>query len=192
MSSQSDFDLKLGSDRSYVHNVRLALLCLVLGGAVLATARLVLWQGVPEARFPARIGEILGWMSLAASAVLLFAEWRHSELQMNWMAGRSHSTRGAIAGGNPARAEAIDKLYAELRPLMSQAATDPGLQKEIQKKLSHLRQLQNEEAEEMERRFEGGLLLKPGEGLRALERAKELLAQYENPSVPDGSSERKD
>ena len=52
---------------------------------------------------------------------------------------------------------------------MSQAAADPDLQTEIQAKLARLRQLQTEEADEMEKRFDAGLLLKPGEGWQALE-----------------------
>jgi len=89
------------------------------------------------------------------------------------------------------RSAEIDRLYAELRPLMSRAVADPSLQGEVQAKLAHLRRLQSEEADEMEKRFEAGLLLKPGEGWQALKRADELLARYENPSSPNAAGERK-
>lgn len=75
---------------------------------------------------------------------------------------------------------------------MSRASVDPSLEKEVQTKLSLLRQLQSAEADEMEKRFEETLLLKPGEGWKALERAREILARYENPSAPDTPTERKD
>lgn len=74
---------------------------------------------------------------------------------------------------------------------MRRAAADPSLRGEVQVKLAHLRRLQTEEAEEMEKRFNEGLLLKPGEGYQALKRADELLARYAMPSSPDASSERK-
>jgi hypothetical protein len=210
MSSPPDFDLKLVSGRSYAQNVKLALVCLVLGGAFLATARLMQWQDVPEARFLARVAEILGWTSLGALAAVLFAEWRwiglyyellyckrgqDKVLPVLWSSLGIRAARipipDSISGVSPSRAEAIDKLYAELRPLMSRAAADPSLKEEVQVKLSHLRRLQSEEADEMEKRFEAGLLLKPGEGWQALKRADELLARYENPSSPDAPTERK-
>jgi hypothetical protein len=90
------------------------------------------------------------------------------------------------------RAAEIDKLYAELRPLMSRAAREPDLKDQVQAKLTALRQLQSEEADEMERRFEKGLLLKPGEGWQALKRADELLARYESPPTPDTSTKSDD
>lgn len=89
------------------------------------------------------------------------------------------------------RAKQIDDLYGELIPLMSRVVKDPGLQKEADAKLSLLRQLQEAEADEMERRFEAGLLIKPGEGTKALERARELLARYEDPSIKDPTPQPK-
>jgi hypothetical protein len=76
------------------------------------------------------------------------------------------------------REEAINRLYAELRALEDRAATDPSLEEEVQTKHALLRRLQTEEAEEMEKRLEARLHLKSGEGYRALERARELLARY--------------
>jgi hypothetical protein len=89
------------------------------------------------------------------------------------------------------RAKQIDDLYGELLPLMSRAVKEPSLQKEVDAKLLLLRQLQEAEADEMEKRFEAGLLMKPGEGKRALERARELLAQYEDPSIKDSAPQPK-
>lgn len=71
---------------------------------------------------------------------------------------------------------------------MSRAAADPSLESEVQAKLSVLRRLQTEEADEMEKRFDAGLLLKPGEGWQALGRARELLARHEDPSAPNAST----
>ncbi len=79
------------------------------------------------------------------------------------------------------REEAINRLYTELRPLMSRAVVDPSLEEEVQAKLALLRRLQTEEADEMEKRLEARLHLKPGDGYRALERARELLARYGDP-----------
>lgn len=80
------------------------------------------------------------------------------------------------------RSAKIDRLYAELRPLMSRAASDPSLKVEVESKLSLLRKLQGEEADEMERLFESRLSLKTGEGWEALHRAEALLARYEDPA----------
>lgn len=89
------------------------------------------------------------------------------------------------------RAAEIDKLYAELRPLMSRAASDPSLKEEVQARLSALRRLQCEEADELERLFEASLLLKPGEGWQSLKRADDLLARYQNPPLSDTPTEPK-
>ncbi|MFL6232436.1 MAG: hypothetical protein ACJ76N_04825, partial [Thermoanaerobaculia bacterium] len=59
------------------------------------------------------------------------------------------------------REEAINQLYTELRPLMSRAVADPSLEEEVQTKLALLRRLQTAEAEEMVKRFDASLLLKP-------------------------------
>jgi TfoX/Sxy family transcriptional regulator of competence genes len=79
----------------------------------------------------------------------------------------------------------INRLYAELHLLRSRAATDPSLKDEVQAKLALLRKLQSEEAEEMRRRSDARLLLTPEEALQALERAREVLARYENPATTD-------
>jgi hypothetical protein len=65
------------------------------------------------------------------------------------------------------REEAINRLYTELRPLMSRAVVDPSLEEEVQARQAFLRRLQTEEADEMEKRLEARLHLKPGDGYRA-------------------------
>lgn len=85
------------------------------------------------------------------------------------------------------REAAINRLYAELHLLRSRAATDPSLKDEVQAKLSLLRQLQSEEADEMERRSNASLLLTPGEAREALERVRAILARYENLVATDAS-----
>lgn len=202
-----DDDELLSADRSYAYSIKTALIFLLLGGSLLAAARF-LWLGASEVRLlVARIAEILGWGSLASSTAVLSAKWRNSRIHPRHRPGRylwsaDEASRISVARDRllriaPAgdeserRADAIDKLYAELRPLMSRAAADPSLNEEVQVKLSQLRRLQSEEADEMEKRFEAGLLLKPGEGWKALNRADEILARYENSSSPDASTERK-
>lgn len=93
-------------------------------------------------------------------------------------------------GDDTARSQAIDRLYAELRPLMSRAASDPSLRAEVQAKLDVLRRLQTEEADEMQERFESNLTLKPGEGWQALRQAKALLAKYEDPAASNSPISR--
>jgi hypothetical protein len=71
---------------------------------------------------------------------------------------------------------------------MSRAEDDPSLEEEVQTKLARLRKLQTEEADEMVKRFEASVSLKSGEGYRALRRAEELLARYEDPSSSNAST----
>lgn len=99
--------------------------------------------------------------------------------------GNREGRAGRVSHLEPSREDAIDRLYAELRPLMSRAVSDPSLRGEVDAKLSQLRELQSKEADEMQKRFEAGLLLKPGEGWQALDRANELLARYENSPSPN-------
>jgi hypothetical protein len=94
----------------------------------------------------------------------------------------STNKKGNAATLDSNRSAKIDRLYAELLPLMSRAASDPSLEAEVESKLSLLRKLQGEEAEEMEKLFESRLSLKTGEGWEALRRAEAVLARYEDPA----------
>lgn len=71
---------------------------------------------------------------------------------------------------------------------MSRAEDDPSLEGEVQAKLALLRKLQTEEADEMVKRLDASVSLKPGEGYRALQRAEELLARYEDPASSNASA----
>jgi hypothetical protein len=169
---------------SYLSTIKMALICLLLGGGFLALAKFLL---------AGRLVELLGWVFLASSTGILLVKWLDSRepRERSPSSGKidrlSAIDAGEVAadGESALRSRAIDDLYAELRPLMSRAAADPSLQAEVQAKLSHLRKLQTQEADEMVKRFDAGLLLKPGEGWQALERARELLARYEDPASAD-------
>jgi hypothetical protein len=160
--------------RSHAQAIRTALILVLSGGGLLAVARFLQW---PQMRYGL---ESLGWGFLAASTVVLFTVWRLDRIKEQPLIGFSSVNAGG--GENSKREEAIDRLYSELRPLLSRAATDPSLREAAQRKLSLLRKLQDEEAQEIQTRFEAGLLFKPGEGRRALERARKILARYEDPS----------
>ncbi len=186
--------------RNYANTIRRALICLLLGGGFLGLERLLHGTGVSGTRLLiAHLSEFLGWAFLLSSVVLLSLLGKSAnglERQLlPWKTkkpgGKKPSIVSEIRSASARRAQAIDELYAELRPLMSRAAVDPSLKDEVQDKLSVLRRLQTEEAEEMEKRFEASLLLKPGEGWQALERTRELLARYEDPSSPHSPTSRK-
>jgi hypothetical protein len=172
--------------QSYAHTTRTALISLLLGGGCLGIARLL---GLSGSSWPiARIAEFIGWGALVSSSVSLAAlhsRFDRKLVRWNWTDKYTPAT-----GQDAKREEAIDRLYSELRPLMSRAATDPSLREEAQSKLSLLRKLQDEEADEIQKRFEAGLLLKPGEGRRALERAREILARYEDPSSTHAATQQ--
>lgn len=173
--------------RSHKQAVRIALISLLLGGGLLAVTRFLQWPGGSELR----VIEFLGWTFLVSSTALLFIEgWSSSQRHFEIPASRVSSVKAAPSE-NAKREEAIDRLYVELRPLLSRAAADPSLREEAQRKLSLLRKLQDEEADEIQKRFDAGLLFKPGEGRRALERAREVLARYEDPSSPHAATRQK-
>ena len=119
--------------------------------------------------------EALKWSLAGALSISIIHEFVRS------LSARQGSVESAAAV-NSGRSAKIDRLYAELRPLMSRAASDPSLKVEVENRLSLLRKLQGEEADEMEKLFESRLLLKPGEGWEALHRAEALLARYEDPA----------
>ncbi len=88
-----------------------------------------------------------------------------------------------------ARNTAIDRLYSELRQLMSQP--ELGSRAEIERRLASLRTLQQEEAAAMRQRYEARSSLKPGTGWQALSRAQELLAENANSSGTNPTLSRK-
>ncbi len=73
------------------------------------------------------------------------------------------------------RADEIDRLYAEIRELMSRSAAGNGGDERIRDRFSRLRELQEEEADAMEARFRARHRLQPGEGRKALERARQII-----------------
>jgi hypothetical protein len=187
---------------SYVSTIKVALICLLLGGGFLASAKFLPWSSASEPRLlVARLAEVLGWGFLASSTAALLVKWLDSRDRPSsrWASKEKIDhlydiDNDEVAGDDAStlRSRAIDELYAELRPLMSRAAVDPGLKEDVKARLSVLRRLQTEEADEMAKRFDAGLLLKPGEGWQALERAGELLARYEDPASPDAPTLQKD
>ena len=171
------------SRQVHANILRTALFCLLAGTGFLAMARFLLPSMPGHALLP-RITEILGWGFLMVAAAALFGAWREFSLGYDsWLPGSIRPVRKTSS-----REEAINRLYAELRPLMSRAEDDPSLEEEVQTKLARLRKLQTEEADDMVKRFEASLSLKSGEGYRALKRAEELLARYEDPSSSNAST----
>jgi hypothetical protein len=124
-----------------------------------------------------RIAGVLLWVASGIAMVVLLQWLRRSFVpDARWFL-RSRS-----------RTKAINKLYEELSLLRSRAVQDPRLKEQVDAKFTQLRQLQTEEAEEWALRSDAALLLTPDEARRALDRARELLARYENPSPSDSSS----
>lgn len=85
---------------------------------------------------------------------------------------------GTVAEGD-SRDAAIDRLYAELRQLMSRPESSAVA--EIGQKLALLRGLQQKEAAAMRGRYIARSPLKPGAGWQALSKAQKLLSEKENP-----------
>jgi hypothetical protein len=186
-------------DRSYAFTLKVSLICLGLACAFLILQRVLI---LPPASAPKEVPRLayvtdfltwgflmLSWAVLLASLLQLHARSKRA-FPGDFCSYRDLSLSASESGKLSSRTTTIDTLYAELRPLMSRAACDPSLKEEVQAKLSRLRLLQSEEADEMQKRFEAGLLLKPGEGWKALERAREILARYENTSSPDPTPQR--
>ena len=71
----------------------------------------------------------------------------------------------------------IDRLYAQIGELMAEAQSGGGngLDEQIRERFRHLRKLQKEEADTLEARFQERRQLQPGEGWKALERARRIL-----------------
>jgi hypothetical protein len=85
------------------------------------------------------------------------------------------------------RSVAINRLYREIRSLM-ESSPEPESDREIQARFAELRRLQEAEADEMERRLESRLHLKTGEGWKALQRAEDRLARYEDSASQNPSA----
>ena len=73
------------------------------------------------------------------------------------------------------RDAAIDRLYAELRQLLSRPESSAA--SEIEQKLALLRGLQQKEAAAMRERYIARSPLKPGVGWQALSEARKLLSE---------------
>jgi hypothetical protein len=78
-------------------------------------------------------------------------------------------------------AEQIDTLYREVGKLLALAPGDPA-RRAVGDLLTRLRELQSEEAERLQERFVSGLQLAPGTGLKALQEARDLLADNDDPA----------
>jgi hypothetical protein len=181
----------LRTGRRYPRTIRLALLGLLAGGGLLAGARVLRLLGISDAlTISSTLAELLGWFFLGSSTVILWPlKAEEPRIPLRDSVGERRGRAGRALHLERSREDAIDSLYAELRPLMSRAVSDPGLREEVEAKLSRLHELQSEEADEMQKRFEAGLLLKPGEGWQALDRANELLARYADSSSSNPPSE---
>ena len=87
------------------------------------------------------------------------------------------------------RTAEIDRLYAQLGELMTQAQSGggDGLDEQIREQFRRLRQLQREEADALEARSQERRRLRPGEGWQALERARRIIGD-EDPTATDPST----
>ncbi len=87
------------------------------------------------------------------------------------------------------RTAEIDRLYAQLGELVTQAQTGSGngLDEQIREQFRRLRRLQKEEADALEARFQEGRQLRSGEGWQALERARQIIRD-EDPAATDPSA----
>lgn len=80
------------------------------------------------------------------------------------------------------RSEEIDDLYSEIRELMARSAAGDDLTVQVERRFRRLRELQEEEADAMEAVFRDRHRLQPGEGFRALERARKIIDEDESPT----------
>ncbi len=87
------------------------------------------------------------------------------------------------------RTAEIDRLYAQLGELVTQAQTGSGngLDEQIREQFRRLRRLQKEEADALEARFQERRQLRSGEGWQALERARQIIGD-EDPTATDPST----
>ena len=91
-----------------------------------------------------------------------------------------------VPTGDEDRTAEIDRLYAQIGELMTQAQTGSGngLEEQIRERFRRLRRLQKEEADVLEARFQERRQLQPGEGWEALERAQQIIGD-EDPTAKD-------
>ncbi len=84
------------------------------------------------------------------------------------------------------RTAEIDRLYTRIGELMAEAQSGggDGLDEQIRERFCRLRQLQKEEADALEARFQERRQLQPGEGWQALERARQIIRD-EDPTATD-------
>ncbi|HEX3129627.1 MAG TPA: hypothetical protein VH394_19980 [Thermoanaerobaculia bacterium] len=153
---------------------QLLVLVLVLLGEVLER----FGPTLPEMEGPAALISRPGafkWFGLAIGLAL--------NLLFLWTQRRSRAERESDA-----RNATIDRLYAELHRLTSQPV--PGADSEIEQRLARLRALQEEEAAAMRQRYEASSPLKPGTGWQALNEARRLLSENENPPSSNPTLQR--
>lgn len=75
----------------------------------------------------------------------------------------------------PTASSEIARIYSQLRKLVGRSRREPELRGEIDHLTKRLRELQELDADSLERRFEKRLRLKPGTGWMHLSRIKERL-----------------
>lgn len=97
---------------------------------------------------------------------------RHTETASSGELMVHSALEGAVM--TPTETE-IRTLYSQIRELVVRSSGEPELRGEIDRKIQRLRALQEAEADELERRFEERLRLKPGSGWALLQRIKERL-----------------
>ncbi len=104
-----------------------------------------------------------------------------AELWRRWV---DRGPQGSIEDEGERTAE-IDRLYAQLGELMAQIQNGGGngLEEQIREQFRRLRQLQKEEADALEARFQEQSQLQPGEGRTALERARQIIRDQEPPTT---------
>jgi CheY-like chemotaxis protein len=79
-----------------------------------------------------------------------------------------------LEGENMAVDAEITRLYSEIRSLIAGSAVDPSLKINIDPLMEHLRRLQEQEADEMERRFRARLSVQPDAVRELLTRAERM------------------
>jgi len=92
----------------------------------------------------------------------------------------------------PAPEDRIDSLYTELRALMVRLPEEPDLEDEVEHRFAELRQLQQEEAAAMRKRFESRLHLPPGAGWAALQEARRQLKINEDIAAQNKAADDQD
>jgi antitoxin component of MazEF toxin-antitoxin module len=136
------------------------------------------------------IGDSLG-VCLPQPAIERSGLSRDVELEVRRNEIVIHSCSPPEATEAPSRDDEIGSLYSEIRDLLERSDRENGLGEEIQSRYRRLRQLQTQEADAVQARFEAGRNLKPGRGWEALRKAHEILAN-ETPAAVDKAPDSKD